>query len=82
MLFFIPRPIRGFLALAISALFVPGAMAGPDSCTASNGGSTLTCEGNQSQGRQHRGNAPNALVIQEASPSRSRPVPSAPAASA
>ena len=47
---FIPRANRGFLAMAISALFVPGAMAGPDSCTASNGGSTLTCEGNQSQG--------------------------------
>ena len=61
---FIPRANRGFLAMAISALFVPGAMAGPDSCTASNGGSTLTCEGNQSQGVNVVATPPNALVIQ------------------
>ena len=61
---FIPRANRGFLAMAISALFVPGAMAGPDNCTASNGGSTLTCEGNQSQGVNVVATPPNALVIQ------------------
>ncbi len=44
-----PGPIGAFLPWPFRH-FLPGAMAGPDSCTASNGGSTLTCEGNQSQG--------------------------------
>ncbi|UCV28774.1 autotransporter outer membrane beta-barrel domain-containing protein [Ferribacterium limneticum] len=47
---FIPRANQRFLAMAISAAFVPVAIAGPDSCTTSDGGMTLTCEGNQSQG--------------------------------
>ena len=62
-----PRTNRGFIAMAISALFVPGAMAGPDNCTASDGGTTLTCENNQSLGINVGATPPNALIVRNLS---------------
>ncbi|MBS1143221.1 MAG: Outer rane autotransporter barrel [Proteobacteria bacterium] len=54
---------KRLISMAISAAFVPGAIAGPDACTADAGGTTLTCQGNQSQGINIGATPPNELIV-------------------
>jgi len=61
------RSNKRLITMAISAAFVPGAIAGPDACTAGAGGTTLTCQGNQSQGINVSATPPNELIVRNLS---------------
>lgn len=61
------RSNKRLITMAISAAFVPGAIAGPDACTAGAGGTTLICQGNQSQGINVSATPPNELIVRNLS---------------